>query len=245
MTCSRPLQAFLLILIAGGCEKADKKAPAVAAPQAARLGTASIKGVIALTGKAPVMGTIANQPCHAGAGPIQEEAVVVDPSNHLANVIVFLEDAPPARAPGSLPPVVLDQVNCRYVPHVLALQTGQTLHITTNDPTLHNVHGLCTVNPAFNFALVAPGQSKDLTFAEAELFQLRCDVHPWMKANVRVFSHPWFAVTDKNGSFEIRNVPSGSFTLAAWQEKYGVLRQSVKIDDGKVTGANFRFESGL
>lgn len=235
----------LLILIALGCQKPEAKAPAVATTQAVRTGTAFIKGVISLAGKEPVMGSIANQPCHAGAGPIQEETVVADPSGHLANVIVYLENAPPAPWENDSAPVVLNQVNCRYVPHVLALRTGQTLHVTTSDPTLHNVHGVCTVNAPFNFALVAPGQSKDLTFGEPELFQVRCDVHPWMKAYVQVFSHPWFAVTDKNGSFEIKNVPGGSYTLAALQEKYGTLRQVVKIDDGKVTEANFTFESGL
>ena len=200
-----------------------------------------MRGIVTLAGKPPVMAMIANQPCHSGAGPLREETVVADESGHLQNVIVFLEDPPPAPPGQNLPSIVLDQVNCRYVPHVLALRAGQTLHVTTSDPTLHNVHGTCTANDPFNFALVAPGQSKDLNFQQPELFPIRCDVHSWMKAYVQVFSHPFFAVTDKNGVFEIENVPAGSYTLAAWQEKYGTLRQSVKIDDGRVTEASFTF----
>ncbi|HXE52514.1 MAG TPA: carboxypeptidase regulatory-like domain-containing protein [Tepidisphaeraceae bacterium] len=210
-----------------------------------RIGTATIQGTVTLTGKPPEMATIPNQPCHAGAGPLKEETVVVDAAGHLQNVIVYLENAPPAPANSNLPAVVLDQKDCRYVPHVLTLGTGQTLRATTSDPTLHNVHGLCSVNEPFNFALVAPGQSKDLTFSRPELFQVRCDVHPWMKAYVEVFSHPYFAVTDAGGKFEIRNVPSGSYTLMAWQEKYGTVRQPVTVEDGKVVTANFTFQSGL
>ena len=191
------------------------------------------------------MGQIANRPCHAGAGPLKEETVVVNGDGFLQNVIVYLENAPAATPGQNLPPIVLDQVNCQYVPHILALRTGQTLHVSSSDPTLHNVHGMCSVNDPFNFALVAAGQFKDLRFSQPELFPIRCDVHPWMRAYVQIFSHPWFAVTDKNGKFEIRNVPAGSYPLVAWQEKYGTVRRDVKIDDGKTTEASFEFQSGL
>jgi plastocyanin len=176
---------------------------------------------------------------------LKEESVVADESGHLQNVIVYFENAPPAPPAQNLPPVALDQVNCQYVPHVVALRAGQTLHVTTNDPTLHNVHGLCTANEAFNFALIAAGQSRDLSFSQPESFLVRCDVHPWMKADVAVFAHPFFAVTDKNGHFQIDHVPPGTYTLATWQEKYGILRQSVKVDDGKRVDASFTYQSGL
>ena len=238
--------AFIILLtaiLANGC---DRKRPH-SAPQSAgpvRTGTATIHGTVTLSGKPPEVPMIPNQPCHAGAGPLKDETVVVDPAGHLQNVIVYLESAPPAPAT-SPPPVTLDQVNCRYVPHVIALQTGQTLHVTTSDPTLHNVHGSCALNDPFNFALVAPGQSKDLTFSEPERFPVRCDVHPWMKAYIQIFPHPYFAVTAPNGSFEIKNVPAGSYTLVAWQEKYGTLKLPVTVEDGKAVPASFTFQSGL
>ena len=191
------------------------------------------------------MATIPNQPCHAGAPTLKEESVVADAAGHLQDVVVYLEDAPPAGPPQDAPPVTLDQVNCRYMPHVVALQTGQTLHVTTSDPTLHNVHGLCTENPPFNFALISVGQSKDLRFEKPEVFPVRCDVHPWMKAHIHVFAHPWFAVTSSDGTFEIRNVPAGSYTLVAWQEKYGLQRERVSVTDGKVCIADITYQSGL
>jgi plastocyanin len=202
--------------------------------------------MVTLSGKPPQMPMIPNQPCHAGAKPFPEETVVVDSAGHLGNVVVYLEDAPPAPVALDLPPVVLDQVDCRYVPHVLALRTGQTLHVTSSDPTLHNVHGLCTTNDPFNFALVAPGQFKDLRFSEPDAFPIHCDVHPWMKAYVHVFAHPYFAVTTSEGIFEIKNVPSGTYTLVASHEKYGAMRTPVVVSpDEKITAASFTFASGL
>jgi hypothetical protein len=234
-------------LLAGltGCDRSHQnQAKPVTGP--VRTGTAIIRGTVMLSGKPPQMQMIPNQPCHAGAKPFPEESVVVNSSGHLGNVVVYLEDAPPAPVPNGLPPVVLDQVDCRYVPHVLALRIGQTLHVTSSDPTLHNVHGPCTVNDPFNFALVAAGQFKDLSFGEPEAFPIHCDVHPWMKAYVHVFAHPYFAVTASDGIFEIKNVPAGTYTLVASHEKYGTMRTPVVVSpDEKITAASFTFASGL
>lgn len=228
-----------------GCDRKPQRQTASAPSGPVRTGTGVIRGTVTLSGKPPEMATIPNQPCHAGAGPLKDESVVADAAGHVRNVIVYLEDAPPAPAAADLPPVVLDQVNCQYVPHVVALRTGQTLHATTSDPTLHNVHGLCTVNEPFNFALVARGQSKDLQFAEPERFPVRCDVHPWMKAFVQVFAHPYFAVTAADGTFEIHNVPPGSYALVAWQEKYGEQKTPVTAADGQTVTTSITFQSGL
>jgi plastocyanin len=228
-----------------GCDRKPAKQSVPATTGPVRTGTATIRGTVNLACKPPAMATIPNQPCHASAGPLKEESVVVDAEGHLQNVIVYLENAPAAPPAANLPPVVLDQVNCQYVPHVVALRAGQTLHVTTSDPTMHNVHGLCTANDAFNFALVAKGQSKDLVFTEPERFPIRCDVHPWMKAFVQVFPHPWFAVSAADGSFEIRNVPSGTYTLVAWQEKYGEQRIPVTVADGQTVTTPVTFQSGL
>ena len=230
-----------------GCDRHEPThgaASSEASTQPARTGTASIRGIVMLSGRAPQMATIANKPCHDGAPPLKEEKVVTDGSGHLQNVIVYLEDAPPAPPAANLPQETLDQVNCQYVPHVVALRTGQTLHVTTGDAAMHNVHGLCTANEPFNFALVRPGQSRDLIFARAEMFPVSCDVHPWMKAYVHVFTHPYFAVTGSDGSFEIHNVPAGTYTLVAWQENYGSLEQQVTTPEHQTTSADFAFQSG-
>jgi len=248
--CHERGRSFFAILIlvvglisVGGCKKRVVSTPSSTQPLPS--GTATIRGVIRLIGSPPEMAVIPNQPCHEGAGTLKEETVVTDGKGNLQNVIVYLEDAPTGGPAQGLAPVTLDQVDCRYVPHVVALRTGQTLHVTTSDPTLHNVHGTSVDNRAFNFALVAKGQSRDLGFDMPERFPVRCDVHPWMKAWVQVFPNPWFAVTDKDGKYELRDVPAGTYTLVAWQEKYGVVKQKVIVQDGKVVEQNVEFKSGL
>jgi len=136
---------------------------------------------------------------------------------------------------------LLDQANCQYVPHVVALRTGQRLSIRSSDDTLHNVHGQPSDNPAFNFAEVAAGTSHDLTFSEPEIFRIKCDVHPWMNACVGVFENDCFALTGDDGSFEIHGVPAGDYTLIAWHEHYDTLRQTVTVSDDKPVTADFTY----
>jgi hypothetical protein len=235
---------FCCALLLVGCEKEKSGKAAPASTQPVRAGTATIRGIVTLAGRAPIMATLPNKPCHDRAEPLKDESVVTDESGHLQNVVVYVEDAPPAPPATNLPAVVLDQKNCQYIPHVLALRTAQTMHVTTSDSVIHNVHGLCAVNEPFNFALVRPGQSKDLTFAQPEAFPVRCDVHPWMKAYVHVFAHPYFAVTGADGTFEIPDVPKGTYMLVAWQENYGTLRQKVSTSDHQTASGDFIFQSG-
>ena len=242
---SIPAFSLLGTVCFSGCDRSSKAPVHSTTAPAIRSGTSIIRGTVTLSGKPPALAMIPNTGCGKGATPFPHESVVVDSAGYLQNVVVYLEDAPPAAPAAELPPVVLDQVNCHFVPHVLALRTGQVLRALSSDPTLHNVHGLCTVNDPFNFGLVAVGQSKDLRFLQPERFPVRCDVHPWMKAYVGIFEHPWFAVTGKDGSFEIKDVPAGQYTLAAWQETYGMLHQKVSAADGKVSKIKFEFNSGL
>ena len=234
------------VLLSAGCKK-DKSGKAASAPvatQAVLVGTATIRGTVTLSGHAPLMAILPNKPCHGGAGPLKDESVVTDESGHLRNVVVYLEDVPSAPLASNLPPVVLDQKNCQYIPHVLALRAGQPLHVISSDPVIHNVHGMCTVNEPFNFALIRAGQAKDLAFDQPEAFPVRCDVHPWMKAFVHVLAHPYFAVTGPDGAFEIPNVPAGTYALIAWQENYGTLKQKVSASDHQTVSADFIFQSG-
>jgi len=177
-----------------------------------------------------------------GSPQVKDESIVVGPRGGLKNVIVFLEDAP--RSTFVLPnPAVLDQVKCVYVPHVLAVQTGETLRIKSSDAVMHNVHLKCQVNPDVNFGFNGISQ-RDITLNSAEApFPVRCDVHPWMSAWIGVFNHPWFAVTAEDGSFTIQHVPPGHYTLAAWQEVLPQQEQSIDVSATGQTEADFTFEA--
>jgi plastocyanin len=219
-----------------GCDRGNG-ASSVAPPRATvPAGKGVIVGTVVLAGRAPEMREIPNSACHPGGPLVREESVVADDSGRLANVVVYLRDGPPVDVPMAAP-AVLDQVGCRYVPHVIALRTGQTLTIRSSDATLHNVHGQCTVNPAFNVGMTGPGQSRDFTFARPEVFKVGCDVHPWMSAHVAVFDHPLFAVTGAGGRFEVRSVPPGTYTLVAWHERLGTREQQVTVPPPASAGA--------
>jgi plastocyanin len=171
---------------------------------------------------------------------IPDETVVANSDGTLRNVIVSLKDAPPSDASADAPAVTLDQVECVYTPHVVALQVGQRLRVKSSDNTMHNVHLLTRTNQPVNFGMVQPG-TKDLTFKAAEIMKAKCDVHPWMLAYVAAFEHPFFAVTREAGTFEIQDVPAGTYTLVAWHERFGELQQTVTVSDDRPAKVTFTY----
>ncbi len=132
-----------------------------------------------------------------------------------------------------------------YVPHVTAMMVGQQLKVKNSDPTLHNVHSLSTVNGSFNKGQpnVNDGELMDPQPKAPEVFRIKCDVHSWMAGWVAVFDHPYFSVTGDDGTYTIKNLPDGDYTLQAWQEKYGTQEQKITVKDGKAT-ADFTFKAG-
>src|SRR5205085_11453199 len=126
---------------------------------------------------------------------------------------------------------VLDQVGCRYSPHVLGATVGQQIVFRSSDSTPHNVHLMGPDGDLHNFALAAAGQERGLALGKPQLVRVKCDVHPWMTAYIGVFENPFFAVTGDDGSFEIKGVPAGSYKLSIWHEQYGRQEQPVTVAD--------------
>ncbi len=242
-------------LCLGGCgEEQDDGPPPVRPTTTAPAGTAAagalgpsagggkgtIRGTVSLVGAAPEMRVIENKPCHPGATPIREETVVLSAEGRLANVVVFLREAPASAE--AVPTAELDQVNCRFVPHVLALKTGQILRVKSSDPTLHNVHTLSEANRAWNLGFPQGAAPREVTFDQPEGFTLRCDVHQWMTARVHVFDHRHFAVTDAAGGFELPDVPAGRYTLIFRHELFGDIEQTIDVADGQTAKADGSYE---
>lgn len=227
-----------LLLIAIGC-KNEPKVPAASKPVVAA-GTASISGTVTFDGVPPPPRTLGDQICGVTKLPILDESLIVSDGGAMKNVVVYLEDGP--NVASKTEPALLDQHQCRYVPHVLAVRTGQTLQVRSSDPTLHNTHGDKGSNKPFNLSFVNAGQTREVTFAEPEVaIRVRCDVHQWMNAYVAVFDHPFFAVTGDGGIFTLKDVPTGTYTLVAWHERYGKKSQPVTVgNDGQVV-ADFAF----
>jgi hypothetical protein len=113
--------------------------------------------------------------------------------------------------------------------------TGQEFVVKSDDPFLHNVHSLAQTNPSFNFGQPKQGEKKVDPMKAAEYFHVKCDVHPWMSAYVAVFDHPFFAVSDTDGTFTIKNLPDGDYTVLIWHEKLATtpVEQKVSVKGGK------------
>ena len=131
--------------------------------------------------------------------PVYRQSLIVNDNATLKNVIVYLKDV---KYKGEAPDTqaVLDQNGCMYSPHVQAIQVGQELLIKNSDATLHNIHSMPKINPVFNFAMPKVVKEKSIKIEKAEhAMYIKCDVHPWMKAYISVFDHPYFSVTDDSG----------------------------------------------
>jgi plastocyanin len=165
---------------------------------------------------------IAKDPSICGQEAARDRLVMAA-DGALANVVVSLK---PGKAPH--PPVptanaVVDQVGCRYAPHVLAVTVGTTVSLLNNDAVLHNVHavseGGATPSTVFNVAMPFKGEKLPTVMRRPGTLRLRCDAgHTWMSAYIHVFEHPFFAVTDDKGRFTIKDVPPGRYTLSYWHE---------------------------
>jgi hypothetical protein len=121
------------------------------------------------------------------------------------------------------PKLEMDQKNCDFLPHSLAIHEEQTLMMKSSDPVSHNVRMTGFVNPGMNQVIAPNGELSVKLVAERLPLRVGCDIHPWMHGHVMVFNHPFFAVTKADGSFELKGVPPGDYKLVVWQEEVGYV----------------------
>lgn len=204
----------------------------------------SLAGVMTFTGAAPVAEVInrRSDPYCAGLGEARTEAIEVTDGG-LANVFVYVKDGlGDLRFPVPSEPVVLDQRGCRYAPRVFGVQAGQPIEILNSDATLHNVHAIPENNREFNRGQALQGLTHTHVFTAAEVMvPFKCDVHNWMNAWVGVLDHPFFAVSNAAGRFEIAGLPPGTYTVEAWHEALGVRTGTVTIEPNATADLSFTF----
>jgi len=217
-----------------------------ASPGAQPAGRGTIKGHVKLTGKLPgnpVIRMGMDPKCaqaNRGTRVIQEfVAATIDGS--LANVFVRLQGTFP-QTPVPAEPVVLDQRACVYHPRVIGVRVGQTLQVKNSDDWMHNVHGLSAVGNDFNASEPKAGMVQSFKLKNEEvMLHIKCDIHSWMTTYVGVVTNPYFAVSNDGGNFEIANVPPGSYTILTWHERYGPLKQTVRVRAGAATTVDFAY----
>ncbi len=194
-----------------------------------------VSGTVKLDGKAPASRRIrmdAEPNCaKMHTEPVLVQEVVTGDGGALENVIVYVKEGLGNRTfETPKEPVVLDQKGCLYHPHVVALMAGQNFEVTNSDSTTHNIHPMPKDNREWNRSQPPGSGAIEETFARPEVaIPVKCNVHPWMKSYIAVFKHPYFQVTGKDGTFDLKNLPPGTYTIAAWQEKYGTVEQQVTI----------------
>ena len=223
-----------LISLASACSKTETEddtgdTGSTGKTYAAKGNEGTISGVVSYTGAAPEakkIDTSADPACTSKSPNLTTEDWAVK-DGKLANAYVYIKDGTLAdgskigdysfAAPSAA--ATLDQNGCHYKPHVLGVVVNQGINITNSDPTTHNIHFTPKNNPDWNQSQpngAAPLQHK---LARAEvLVPVKCNQHPWMKSYVAVSKHPFFAVTAEDGSFTIKGVPPGKYTLVAWHE---------------------------
>jgi hypothetical protein len=220
--------------------------------------TGTVSGVISFNGTAPAPKKIdssADPVCGQRNPNLETEDTVVK-DGKLANVFVYIKDGTTTdgKKVGDFKwdtpttAVQLDQNGCHYRPHVLGVQTNQKISITNSDPTTHNIHPTPKQNPEWNQSQPNGAAPIEKSFARYEvLVPVKCNQHPWMKSYIGVMKTPFFAVSADNGSFTIKGVPAGTYTVAAWHEggAEGTTKTvQVTVPANGSATADFAFEGG-
>jgi plastocyanin len=231
---------------------ASPEAPA-ATPAGQKVDTSKageVKGTVAIEGMPPK-----NEAIKMNADPVcvrenkdpqfQETYTVSDDGKTLGNVFVYVKDGLGNYVYDTpTTPAKIDQKQCRYHPHVFGMRVGQPLEIINSDPTLHNIHALPKGNAEFNTGQPIQGMKTTHTFTAKEVMvPFKCDVHGWMNAYVGVLDHPYYAVTEKDGKFSLKDLPAGSYTIEAWHEKLGTQDQKVSLGEKETKEVNFTFKA--
>jgi len=253
--------AIAVVACGGGNQPQQTTAPpqGAAAPPSSGAGAAPAAAVDAataatVTGKVSFMGTppaaqavkLSSDPYCEKANPgLKTETEVVGSDGSLGNVFVYVKDGLGNRtftAPSD--PVILDQNGCHYTPHVLGIQIGQPLQIVNSDDTLHNIHARPTANKEFNQGQPIQGMKMTHTFSTKEVMvPFKCDVHGWMNAWIGVLDHPYYAVTSADGTFSLKGLPPGTYTIEAWHEKLGTQTQTVTVGEKETKNVAFTFKA--
>lgn len=164
---------------------------------------------------------------------VQKEDLLVSKDGGLKNVFIYVKEGS-TLPPGAFPttPVELDQRGCVYSPHVAGIRVGQKLKILNSDPVLHNVHSMAKLNVGFNMGMATKNQVVEKSFTKPEVMvKIKCDVHGWMNSYIGVLDHPYFSVSQADGSFSIPNLPPGRYTIEAWHEKLGIKTQAILFEE--------------
>ena len=162
-----------------------------------------------------------------------ESLIVAGENQGLMNVVVSIKNISKGRAwPADTDPQSLDQDGCRFNPHVIVVPQKEKFNILNSDGVLHNIHTYSEANIPINKAQPKFLKKMSVSFEQTEYVRVNCDVHNWMQGWIAVAAHPYYAVSDKNGSFAIADIPAGKYMVEFWHEKLGKQTKEITIAAG-------------
>jgi len=160
--------------------------------------------------------------------------VEAEPAKYLDETVVYLKSVQGTHKPRVH---VMDQRKMKFIPHMLTISQGDTVRFLNNDGLAHNVYS--NDGEAYNLGMFPDGEERPYTFMRAGTYAQLCNIHPEMLAYVFVGQNPYSALVDKNGRYEIRDVPPGQYTLAVWNSHLKAPEKAVSVDLGRTIDANF------
>jgi plastocyanin len=201
---------------------------------------------VTYTGTLPKMKPIdmAKEPSCAAQHPtpVKTEGAVGGPNNSLEDVVVYISAGhKPESAPKEA--VHYTQHGCQYLPHVAVLEQGQEIEIFNEDKTSHNIHPLARLNPEWNKSQPPGAPPLKESFAKAEFIPVKCNIHPWMHGYFAVLNTSHSTVSGEDGSFSLKGLPPGKYTVTAWHERFGTQSQEVTVGAGASPKVNFVFKA--
>lgn len=209
----------------------------------------NIAGKISFQGEKPKLGIIKmgkDSVCESEQkGTVYAQDGEVNANGTLPNAFVYIKEGFGNRKfTAPVNSVDLTQSGCMYNPHVLGIMVGQPLQVLTLDPTTHNIHVMAEINRPWNVSQQPGSPSVIRRFTKPEvMIPVHCNVHPWMKAYIGVVDNPFYEVTGRDGSYDLKNVPPGDYTLAVWTATFGTQEKHVTVRAGETTTVDFTLES--
>ena len=240
------LTIYGAIVVTGPAKLAAAPGPHSTAANPANSG--EVTGKVAFQGVKPKLATIkmdADPVCaELHTNPVSVEDGAVNDNGTLPNVFVYVKQgAEKFSFPVPAKPAILDQHGCMYQPHVLGVMAGQELLIVSSDPTTHNIHPMPKDNKEWNQSQPPGAAPLVKKFARPEIMiPVKCNQHPWMRAYIGVTSNPFYSVTGADGTFTLRGLPAGDYTLEAWTATYGAQEQKITVRPGESTTVYFDFK---
>ncbi|NJD57529.1 MAG: hypothetical protein FIA94_14160 [Nitrospirae bacterium] len=216
--------SFLCVVFFAGVPAAD------AYEEGAVSNSGTIKGKVSFHGEIPMRKVIPTKDTEVCGGIREDPLIAMGSGNGVTDAIVYIKEmqkgkkwVKPAKSP------VLDNKNCRFHPPVQVIPVGMNVAIHNSDPVLHNTHGFLIKSTMFNVAMPKQGMQVERPLARPGIIRVECDSHGWMRGWIYVADNPYYAMTGKDGTFTISDVPPGNYTLVIWQEYMGSKEMPVTV----------------